>query len=396
MFSQNLVLSEVEGAVVQNTLSEEQYSSRLQTRKEDIRGPYFRDQTAIVHSLAFRRLKRKTQVFFSPTNDHVCTRIEHSLHVATIAATICKGLGLDVEKAEAMGLGHDLGHPPFGHSGEDLISEIVGERSPESPPFHHEVHSLRVADKLANEEGGLDLTYAVRDGIVSHCGEVTEYPIEPSGEWADLAAMKVRGKLPSSWEGCVVRISDMIAYLGRDLEDAARVPLVKDEDIPEEIRLELGRKNGEIINTLVLDVIEFGRGNGKIGFSEEKQQLVTRLKEFNYEKIYSHPVLLEYREYCGRILKALFEHLLKGYEKWRSGRPPQSRRVVDNHFAYYLQRVRRLYEAEGASPLQIVVDYVAGMTDDYALRCYREIAFPEPIEFREWQRGEWPRPAGSP
>jgi len=379
---------EVNGSFMRNPLAEEQYRSRLQRREEDVRGPYFRDQTAIVHSLAFRRLKRKTQVFFSPTNDHVCTRIEHSLHVATIAATICKGLGLDVEKAEAMGLGHDLGHPPFGHSGEDLINEVIQNQSPGSPPFHHEVHSLRVADKLANEEGGLNLTYAARDGIVSHCGEVTHYPIEPSSDCPDLAEIKVRGKLPSSWEGCVVRISDMIAYLGRDLEDAARAPLLKNEDIPEDIRRELGERNGEIINVLVLDVIQFGRQSGQVGFSEEKQQLVTRLKDFNSENIYGHQVLLEYREYCRRILDVLVKHLLDSYDRWRSHKPPKSRRFVDNHFAYYLQRHQPLYEAEGASALQIVVDYAAGMTDDYALRCYKEIAFPAPIEFREWQRSD--------
>ncbi len=375
---------------MRNPLAEEQYCSRLQKRKEDIRGPYFRDQTAIVHSLAFRRLKRKTQVFFSPTNDHVCTRIEHSLHVATIAATICKGLSLDIEKAEAMGLGHDLGHPPFGHSGEELIDEIVQEESPGSPPFHHEVHSLRVADKLANEERGLNLTYAVRDGIVFHCGEVTDYPIAPTSEYRDLGEIKERGKLPSSWEGCAVRISDMIAYLGRDLEDAARAPLLKNEDIPAEIRRELGTRNGEIINTLVLDVIQFGRESGQVGFSEEKQQLVTRLKDFNSQNIYNHRMLLEYKQYCRRILRVLFEYLLERHTSWRSkpDKPPASQRFVDNHFAYYLQKLRPLYDEEGASPIQIVVDYVAGMTDDYALRCYKEIAFPQPLQFREWQRGE--------
>lgn len=373
--------------MMENPLTEEQYRSRLQKRKEDIRGPYFRDQTAIIHSLAFRRLKRKTQVFFSPTNDHVCTRIEHSLHVATIAATICKGLGLDLEKAEAMGLGHDLGHPPFGHAGEELISEIIQREDPGSAPFHHEVHSLRVADKLANDEKGLNLTYAVRDGVVCHCGEIGDYQIEPSSDYPDLGAIKKKGKLPSSWEGCVVRISDMIAYLGRDLEDAARAPLLRNEDIPGEIRRELGTKNGEIINTLVLDVIQFGRQSGRVGFSEGKQQLVTRLKDFNTQNIYGHQVLLEYKAYCRRTLNALFEHLLESYMRWRSqpGKAPMSSRFVDNHFAYYLEKLQPLYEKEGTTPLQILVDYVAGMTDDYAMRCYREIAFPEPIVFEEWR-----------
>lgn len=376
--------------MMQNPLAEDQYRKRLREREEDVRGPYFRDQTAILHSLAFRRLKRKTQVFFSPTNDHVCTRIEHSLHVATIAATICKGLGLDLEKAEAMGLGHDLGHAPFGHAGEELINELVRRKDPSSRPFHHEVHSLRVADKLANEEGGLNLTYAVRDGIVSHCGEIAEYPIEPGRDCPSLETITERGKLPSSWEGCVVRISDMIAYLGRDLEDAARAPLLRNEDIPDEIRRELGGKNGEIINTLVLDVIEFGRVSGRVGFSEEKQRLVTRLKDFNSEKIYNHAVLLEYKSYCRRILNALFEHLLENCQKWRSrpGATPKSHRFVDNHFGYYLHNHRELYKEECASPLQIVVDYLAGMSDDFALRCYEEIAFPKPIRFEEWRRGD--------
>lgn len=374
--------------LMQNPLSEEQYRGRVSERKEDVRGPYFRDQTAIIHSLAFRRLKRKTQVFFAPTNDHICTRIEHSLHVATIAATICKGLGLDGEKAEAMGLGHDLGHPPFGHSGEELINELARKQDPGCKPFHHEAHSLRVADKLANEEGGLNLTYVVRDGIVSHCGEVTDYPIEPSRDAPKLSEIGERGKLPSSWEGCVVRISDMIAYLGRDLEDATRVPLIRDEDIPDQIRNELGTRNGEIINTLVLDVIQFGRETGRVGFSEEKHRLVVRLKDFNYCNIYHHPLLQEYRDHCRRVLEVLFDHLLERYTRWRT--EPESsaasRRFVDNHFGYYLRRLRPLYEEERASPMQIVVDYIAGMTDDYALRSYKEITFPEPLEFREWER----------
>ncbi len=375
---------------MRNPLPEEQYQARLEKRKEDVRGPYFRDQTAIVHSLAFRRLKRKTQVFFSPTNDHVCTRIEHSLHVATIAATICKGLGLDVEKAEAMGLGHDLGHPPFGHSGEELINEIVHKIDPSAPSFHHEVHSLRVADKLANEDEGLNLTYAVRDGIISHCGEITDYPVEPSGDCRDLAMVAERGTLPSSWEGCAVRISDMIAYLGRDLEDAARANFLNNDDIPEDIRTALGTRNGEIINTLVLDVIDFGRREGRIGFSEEKQRLVKKLRDFNYRYIYHHDVLLEYKAYCHRILAALFDHLLAICENWASEatKLSDSWRFVDKHFAYYLKKRRHLYEREGASALQMGVDYVAGMTDDYALRCYNEIAFPRAIKFEEWRRSD--------
>jgi len=165
----------------QNPLTDDFYKTRIQNREEDIRGPYFRDQTAIIHCMAFRRMKKKTQVFFSPQNDHVCTRIEHSLHVSTIASVICKALGLDVEMAQAIALGHDIGHAPFGHAGEKKLNELASS----SGGFFHEVQSLRVLDRIENDGKGLNLTYAVRDGIVSHCGEEDDRSLAPWGTFRD-------------------------------------------------------------------------------------------------------------------------------------------------------------------------------------------------------------------
>jgi len=368
---------------MRNPLSEEIYKSRRREREEDIRGPYFRDQTAIIHSLPFRRLKNKTQVFFAPQNDHVCTRIEHVLHVSTIAATVCKGLGLDVELAQAIALGHDLGHPPFGHSGEEILNQLTGEGE-----FIHELHSLRVVDKLANRGRGLNLTYAVRDGIVSHYGEEFSQKIEPREEYKDLEKVTVRGSSPVTFEGCVVRMSDKVAYLGRDIEDAIRAGLIKEEDIPDSISTELGTKNGEIIDTLVKDLIAQSRQGEGVGFSRDRYSLMRKLKRFNYDRIYNHGRLKRYVKHSKRMLEILFEHLLelfdnygKNYEKYLRSPVP-----LDRRFGDYLKKMEGLYgREEPFDRRRIVLDYMAGMTDDYALRCVKEVVLPEPIEFdHDW------------
>ena len=203
---------------------------------EDARGPYYRDTTAILHSSPFRRLKHKTQVFFAPSNDHICTRMEHVLHVASIAAAICRPLGLDSEMAWAIGLGHDLGHTPFGHVGERIISKLSEERG--LGKFEHEINSLRVVDFLSNNGNGLNLTYAVRDGIVCHNGESIRVRIKPTGTVRDLEAVTEReGLIPSTAEGAVVRFSDSIAYLGRDWEDAYRLGILKGKGLVRQMAL---------------------------------------------------------------------------------------------------------------------------------------------------------------
>ncbi len=185
-----------------NFLDPDVLLKRLNPRKGDFRGEYFRDTTAIIHSYPFRRLKHKTQVFFSPKNDHICTRIEHVMHVASIAAAICKAVGLDPDLAWAIGLGHDLGHTPFGHTGEKIIRNMRKD----SGGFNHEIYSLRIVDHLIGYGKGLNLTYAVRDGIVTHCGERFEQFIVPEKEEKDLSAIDNLDRYPSTWEGAVVRM----------------------------------------------------------------------------------------------------------------------------------------------------------------------------------------------
>ena len=197
----------------------------LLQKQFDIRSPFDRDITRIIHSSAYRRLKHKTQVFFATNNDHICTRIEHVNHVASISKTISKALGLNVSLAEAIALGHDLGHSPFGHHGERIIEKIM-EKHGFQKKFWHENNSLRFVDvieTLPNYSGfkeNLNLTYAVRDGIVCHCGEVNENCIKPRNEAIDLNLIEKGKQMPYTYEGCVVKISDKVAYLGRDIEDA--------------------------------------------------------------------------------------------------------------------------------------------------------------------------------
>ncbi|RLL85903.1 deoxyguanosinetriphosphate triphosphohydrolase family protein [Mesotoga sp. BH458_6_3_2_1] len=362
-----------------NPLTDDFYKTRIQKREEDIRGPYFRDQTAIIHCMAFRRMKKKTQVFFSPQNDHVCTRIEHSLHVSTIASVICKALGLDVEMAQAIALGHDIGHAPFGHAGEKKLNELASS----SGGFFHEVQSLRVLDRIENDGKGLNLTYAVRDGIVSHCGEEDDRSLAPCETPKDLDTIQKKGTIPTTYEGCAVRFADKIAYLGRDIEDAITANIVKIEDVPETIRDALGGKNGEIIDTLVNDLVHWSLRNQLIGFSDQKFDLITKLKRFNYDKIYKHEVLAKYIEYVERIIETLFEYLVHhvgeyqmAFELYRGDHGKLINRIGD-----YIERRQNAYPLGQFSPLRVVIDYIAGMTDDYALKAFEEITLPKPIEF---------------
>lgn len=362
---------------IRNPLTDQIYHSRVKPRKPDLRGDYFRDQTAIIHATPFRRLKHKTQVFFSPQNDHICTRIEHVLHVSTIATTICKGLGFDVELAQAIALGHDLGHAPFGHVGEKVLDELAKGMG----GFIHEVHSLRVVDKITRDGKGLNLTYAVRDGIVSHCGEEFQKSLTPLQEPKNLDTLTSRQTLPLTYEGCVVRVADKIAYLGRDIEDAITVGLITAQDIPANLRKNLGSTNGEIIDTLVMDVVKISEGKEEIAFSDTKYELICQLKDFNYERIYNHSLLLESDESIAALLKHLFSHLLKTFRKHGENKKAclSSSFTVDRHFGYFLSTREHLYESE-PFPARCVVDFVAGMTDSYALESAREILFPQPLK----------------
>ena len=334
-----------------------------------MRGPYFRDQTAIIHSTPFRRLKHKTQVFFAPENDHICTRIEHVLHVATIAATICKGLNsqgweLSTEMAYAAGLGHDLGHAPFGHSGESVLKSKLDEG------FCHENHSLRVVDLLARNGKGLNLTYGVRDAIVCHNGERFEQYLEPTHIHENLKNKMTPDRMPATWEGCFVRISDKIAYLGRDIEDALTVGIIKHKDVPKEISRHLGDSNGEIINTLVIDLIENTYKMGKAGFSDEKFELINKLKTFNYERIYHHESMEYFENDCLYKLNVLFDYFDKHYDDILNGK---FEKELDATFCNYLKNMSSGYFKATPKKSMIITDYISGMTDNYAIACYESL-----------------------
>ena len=204
----------------------------LYQRENELRSPFMRDYTRILHSFAYRRLKHKTQVFFNADNDHVCTRIEHVTHVDSVSSTIARALGLNEDLTRAIAIGHDLGHAPFGHQGEEIIKTLIkeynddiGDSAELIEPFWHEKNGLIFVDQVELLEDSnncyrnLNLTYAVRDGIISHCGEVNEDGISPRNERIDLYSFIKAGQYqPYTWEGCIVKISDKIAYLGRILK----------------------------------------------------------------------------------------------------------------------------------------------------------------------------------
>lgn len=361
--------------VFKNELSEEILKSRVRERsQDDIRSPYYRDTTAILHSSPFRRLKHKTQVFFSPSNDHICTRMEHVLHVASIATAICKALKLDDELAWAIGVGHDLGHTPFGHSGEKIISELMVQKGLGS--FEHEINSLRVVDFISP----LNLTYAVRDGIVSHCGESFVRTLHPDFHVKDLDHLTTKsGILPATWEGCVVRLSDQIAYMGRDFEDASRLGIVSEADVPEICRKKLGSTNGEIINTLVEDIISNSEKEGVIGFSEDIFEAVKAMKDFNYQKIYRSPMLGGYENYFSRLIKLIYEYLTSLMVNCGTDEKAymaEGNMLSAGFYSYYTEKKDTYLEHDGNLD-RLVFDYIGGMTDNFCLDCATEILRPE-------------------
>ena len=381
----------------QNALGDDDLRRRPTPRPEDerdLRGHFFRDTTAIVHSYPFRRMKHKTQVFFAPQNDHICTRIEHVMHVSTIAATISRALNLNPDLAWAIGMGHDLGHTPFGHLGEKILSRLRGVEG-----FRHEIYSLRVVDKLANHGRGLNLTYAVRDGIINHCGEKFEKELGPDHEVKDLSAITRRDRLPSTWEGVAVRMSDKIAYLGRDLEDAMQLGLVRVQDIPAEGRRLLGENNSEIIDNLVNDLIAHSLKTGSIGFSDPVYAAFLEVKDFNYRRIYTSPALQNYHQYFERVLETLYHYLNGVFDRYGAdpGAYSQERNTLAARFGDYVTKMEAFYRSEAGRPEDVVFDYIAGMTDDYAIDSVREIMVPKQfsVQFDRLELG-LDGPEGSP
>lgn len=354
--------------------------------EDAFRTPFERDLHRVLHSLPFRRLKHKTQVFFAPQDDHICTRLEHSLHVASISSTICRRLRLNSTLAEAIALAHDLGHPPFGHLGEKAMGAIHDEhnrkcRDNKLPPFHHEAQSLRVIDLFGNSlHEPLYLTYEVRDGVVCHCGERSDHCLRPQYD-KDLRSVDItsaRKQLPATIEGCVARVADTISYLGRDFEDAHMAGLLSQKDLPTNLRAALAPDdtrniNSQIIGTLITDLVRNSLRENYLRFSSEVYEAMIEMKRFNYDRIYYHPILAGQDKRIYLILSELFAYFLSVLEdssllgELRSGNYPNRPCKV---FSQFLEDMKY---PERPSRGQIISDFVAGMSDNFALDCFRDL-----------------------
>ncbi|MBD3286588.1 HD domain-containing protein [candidate division WOR-3 bacterium] len=345
---------------------------------DPVRTVFERDGQRILYSLSFRRMRHKTQVFLLPENDHIATRMEHALYVASISMTVARALGLNTDLVNAIALGHDLGHAPFGHEGEKALNEVVKRYG---FSFEHELHSLRTVDYLAKligkEKAGLNLTFEVRDGIVSHYGETAEPLVEPDTgkDPASLYETRRGRDRPATLEGCIVRVVDRVAYLGRDLEDALRAHLITEDDIPKIVKDTLGTTNGKIIGALVEDMIEGNIKHPKaVGFSDSINKAVRTLYEFNYERVYLNPRVKRYSENAHRILKLLFHRLYEHLDKGKETEDPKP-----NVFTQLDYFVRYTECEQDAEPAQVVLDFISGMTDNYAVRCFEELYIPKGI-----------------
>ena len=296
-------------------------------RLDDVRTCYQRDTDRIVHSKAFRRLMHKTQVFLRPEGDHYRTRMTHTLEVSRIAGTITRALGLNEDLAEAIAMGHDLGHTPFGHAGEAALSRCLGK------PFRHNEQSLRVVDVLENEGRGLNLTNEVRLGILGHTGSY----------------------IPETLEGQVVRRSDQIAYVNHDIDDAIRAGILSNEDIPRSISDVLGCTHRDRINTLVCDTIRTSREAGAICMTPATDRALRELREFMFDRVYRNPVAKGEESKAKAMLQRLFEYYVANPNEMPEDFQPQ-------------------LSFDGME--RTVCDYIAGMTDNYAVYKYTEIFIP--------------------
>ena len=367
---------------------------KLYSSNTDVRSEFQRDYTRILHSTAFRRLKNKTQVFYAPENDNISTRIEHVNYVESISYTIAQYLGLNTELTRAISIGHDVGHAPFGHKGGNSLSKI-SEREIGNI-FWHEKNGLFMVDNielLEDYEGNkknLDLTYAVRDGIISHCGEIDENAIKPREDAIDLNEYtKPNQYAPYTWEGCVVKISDKISYLGRDIEDGMRMGIL-DEHINELYDI-LGKKinNTIIINKLVSDLCENSSIDEGLKFSDDALEMMDKIKAYNYKYIYSSDKLKPSAEYFTTIIEKIYEILKECYngentaEKLKENTKfyPQ----LCNNFLEWIQdywnisdrnrlKNRILFDIKNPNDYySAIIYYISGMTDTYAIKMYKEI-----------------------
>lgn len=336
------------------------------------RTDFERDSHRILHFPAFRRLRHKTQVFFAPKNDHLCTRMEHALHVASISKTICNILRLNADLANAIALAHDLGHPPFGHRGEYKLTDLC--RKGGLPSFKHEAQSFRVVNRFIENNRRLNLTYEVMDGIVCHYGEGFEQELRPdrNKNLNEVNATAARKQCPATLEGCVVRIADRVAYLGRDMEDAIEVGIISRKDVPESVRNGLGRDNGEIIGTLIDDIARESEGVDAIKTSKQVVRCVKDLSDFNYKKIYKSNQLTSQFTYIDRMIEDLFNEFIEVTSKTERGRK-NTKNYTEFPYQVFFDFIKSMKYTEDETEGQIVVDYIAHMTDNFALQSFQKI-----------------------
>jgi dGTPase len=330
----------------------------------DFRSEFARDRDRILYSGAFRRYVGKTQVvyFASQFDEHITNRAIHTIQVSQISRTIGRLLRLNLDLAEAIALGHDLGHPPFGHDGEMILDELCQHYG--IGHFLHNVHGLYYVDRLASRNQGLNLTFQVRDGMLFHDGESARQSLAPCrgrreqdiAEYIGLTAAGERPDwVPSTLEGCVVRLCDTVAYVGQDFEDGIRLGLLKKGDLPREICEILGDTNSAIINSLVCDLVESSLDVDLIGLSPGVCEAFVSLRDFNFQRIYSHREIRRERKRIAGAFRLMFEHFLDDLEKNRSSS------IIFRHF---LNNRSEKYLEESSRPVK-VRDYLATMTDRY-------------------------------
>jgi dGTPase len=293
---------------------------------------YQRDRDRIIYSKAFRRLKNKTQVFFSPEGDHYITRLTHTLDVSQVARSIARCLNLNEDLAEAISLGHDLGHTPFGHAGERALSKLSGH-------FEHNEQSLRVVEKLENDGKGLNLTYEVKDGIVNH---------------------KKSGK-PFTLEGQAVSLADRIAYLNHDIDDAIRAKVICETDLPKEA-LELGKTSAQRINTMISAIVDKSLGQNIVDMQDKVKDLTEKVRDFMFERVYRNDIALKEEERAFRMISALYDFFMASPDKMPK---------------FYVDLIN-----QGEQKDRVVCDYISSMTDRYAVYIFEEYFIPKSFYLR--------------
>ena len=344
---------------------------RFKEEEKDIRSSYFRDIDRIIYSLSYTRYIDKTQVFSNIENDNISKRMTHVQMVSKIARTIGRALNLNEDLIEAIALGHDLGHVPFGHTGEAILNRISIEYT--GRMFNHNVHSVRTLMDVENNGKGSNITLQVLDGILCHNGEFVEdqyYPVEKTPEqfmslyeqcYTDTTVLKTLR--PMTLEGCVVRISDIIGYIGRDIEDAVRLGVLDLDDIPNNVIEVLGKTNREIINTVIMDIIGNSINQPYIKMSNRVYDAINELKRFNYENVYNRANSADDLEKYELMFRTLFKKYLRDVKEKNND---------SDIYQIFLGNMDDRYLINSTDEQQ-VIDYIAGMTDDFILKEYETI-----------------------